>query len=111
MLGRFAIFGVYDRDLDRFLQYLRVTVGQGTLVGLLESLCGDQAQARGMAERLGDLQGVRAHEMGDDTKQRLRNFMLSMKMGHAYNSAQDSIATSSSGKSSEDGEEEVEMPF
>jgi len=112
-----SLRGLYDIFLDRFLQYLRVSIGQGTLEDLLISLCGDnEAEARRLAQQIGQLMGdnwmgIRAHNMNDDVRRSLADFMATMQRENAYRSAQYSITTSSSGESSDDDEVEDELIF
>ena len=112
-----SLRGLYDIFLDRFLQYLRVSIGQGTLEDLLISLCGDnEAEARRLAQQIGQLMGdnwmgIRAHNMNDDVRRSLADFMATMQRENSYRSAQYSITTSSSGESSDDDEVEDELIF
>jgi len=112
-----SLRGLYDIFLDRFLQYLRMSIGKGTLEDLLISLCGDnEAEARRVAQQIGQLMGgnwmgIRARNMNDDVRRSLADFMATMQRENAYRSAQYSITTSSSGESSDDNEVEDELIF
>jgi hypothetical protein len=103
--------GLYDGELDRFLQFLRVSMGQGTMAELLVSLADDvDDEARQIAADLNDgrVGMIPARQMPEDAKGNLRTLKATMEARGAYNSAQHAIQTSSSGDSSDASEVEGE---
>lgn len=116
IMDAWAARGLYDTIHDRFLQFLRVSIGQGTLEDLLISLSESNEdgarRARLMAQHLerlvGNWRDIHARNMDDGVKAELYRFMFTMQTENAYNSARYSITTSSSGESSDDDEVEDE---
>jgi hypothetical protein len=115
-MDRWAVLGLYHRELDRFLQFLRVSVGQRTLEGLLVSLADgteDEAnEARQMAAQLendGRVGTIPASRLSEGVKQNLRLLMHAMETRAAYNYDQLAIRSCSSGESSDEGEMEEDI--
>ena len=104
--------GLYDRELDPFLQFLRVSIGHGTLPDLLVSLADDAnaEQAGQMARDLED-KGIigrfPARQLPEETKVSLRELKNHMMDRGAYAFA-GTVRTGSSGESSDS---EVEEDF
>lgn len=107
--------GLYDRELDPFLQFLRVSIGQGTLGDLLVSLADDATaeQARQMARDLEE-QGIigrfPARQLPEEAKVHLRELKHQMMGRAAYAFAGSAVRTASSGESS-DSEVEEDFQF
>jgi len=97
--------GKYDRELDPFIQYLRVNSGQGTLLDLMLSVVSeeDADQARGLAANLEGL-NVHARNLTNEVGQALRAFKTNMEAKQAHDSRDNSIPTASSGESSNDSD-------
>jgi hypothetical protein len=117
IMGIWAEDGRYDMELDPFLQYLRVNIGQGTLSELMVSLVREEDAERarqgvGLLTALPmNMKLVHARDLPAEVKQSLRVLKGSMEAKRAYNSAIHSIPAGSSGESSDesDVEEEYEL--
>jgi len=103
--------GLYDRELDPFLQFLRVSIGQGTLADLPVRLVDDAnaEQARQMARHLEE-QGIigrfPARQLPEEAKVHLRELKHQMTGRAAYAFAGSAVRTASSGESSDSEVEE-----
>jgi hypothetical protein len=93
--------GLYDRELDSFLQFLRMSIGQGTLADLLVSLADDAnaEQALQMARDLED-RGIigqfPARVLPEAAKVSLRELKIQMTDRAAYAFAGSAVRTASS---------------
>lgn len=115
IMDRWARRGHYDRELDRFLQFLRISVGQGTLADLLVGLADDTEAAAIEARRLaaivennGRVGMVPASMLPEEVKRNLRVLKNTMVQREAYEFSELSIRTGSSGESS-DGEVDLDI--
>jgi len=115
-MDRWALLGHYDRELDRFLQFLRVMAGQSTLSDLMvalvdESRGGDVVAARQLAERIESDERVGlipANSMSEEIQENVRALKITLVRAQAYNYDELAVRTSSSGESS-DGEIEEDI--
>jgi hypothetical protein len=104
--------GVYDMDLDRFSQHLRVlSGGQDALEAHFEGVFPQEraAAARQMAQLLraqGGIGRVRASAMPEALKTHLRELKNHMKNEGSYDYGDSAIRTASSGESSDDSDVE-----
>ena len=119
IMDEWADRGLYDTELDRFLQYLCETIGQRNLeeliLGILSDDDGDRvdeahrAEARRMAQALvagGNIGTFPASALPEDSKVSLRGLKDSMKNRGAYDSGE--LATQTSSSEEESSTEEAE---
>ena len=117
IMDEWADLGLYNTELDRFLQYLRETIGQRNLEELILGNLSDddgadeahRAEARRLAQALvagGNIGTFPASALPEDAKVSLRGFKDSMKNRGAYDSGE--LATQTSSSEEESSTEEAE---
>jgi hypothetical protein len=108
--------GLYDSDLDPFLQYLRERIGQGNLTeiirGILVQPNQEVAEATAQATEqglltIGPIGSIPAGQLPADLQTTLRNLQALLTQGGAYHYTGLAIQSASSGDSSDTDEEDV----
>lgn len=107
---------LYDGELDRFLQFLRVTAQDGVLTPLVVSLAGDdrerQEQSRNnVISVTNSVDGMFAKDLTDELKHQLRGWIVVLVRRGAYNCGIKATRTDSSCESPDSDSEVEEYSF